>query len=466
METIIQQKTEQLMQSWIRIISEKGLSEIESTCKSLLEENKRVVLDLLSALISELDDFVYADKTLRKELGLSVRERSRSRSYLTHLGYLTYKRTYYHDKSNDKYIYPVDVMIGVSGYERISSEVCADLVQRSSDRSMRKSALDVVNGEVSGQSVCNKVHGVGVLEIDLPESQREISELHIFADEDHVSLQNGKTKNVPLVTVCEGIRSVGKNRRRLINPIHFTSRIEDVDKLWRKAYAYSECAYNLNDVENIYIHGDGAKWIQKGCEEFASSIFVLDGFHLKKRLKPFLTDEYSDCIRVLIQSNRKDDFGKVTNSIISDCKDAVKKKLLKENSKYLLNNWDAVVNRFNHITVGSCTEALISHVLSERLSRNPMAWSEDGASAMAMLRTFTKNGLRVRKQHFKRSNEEKTYSDLSKYADKIIDECVNAKIDLSLLEREKSYNSGKITPISIVMKSLGSIKKTGSYKAN
>jgi hypothetical protein len=38
---------------------------------------------------------------------------------------------------------------------------------------------------------------------------------------------------------------------------------------------------------------------------------------------------------------------------------------------------------------------MISHILSERLSRNPMGWSKKGLAKMAMIRVFVMNGERI-----------------------------------------------------------------------
>ena len=71
------------------------------------------------------------------------------------------------------------------------------------------------------------------------------------------------------------------------------------------------------------------------------------------------------------------------------------------------NNWDSIVERLNGGHCGSCTEPLISHILSERLSRNPLAWSREGLSKMAMLRIFTENGGRVTAEHIRVSRSRK-----------------------------------------------------------
>jgi len=51
---------------------------------------------------------------------------------------LTYHRTYYYDKQNDTYIYLVDEALGIDPYDRVSAAVTADMVECSSDNSMRK----------------------------------------------------------------------------------------------------------------------------------------------------------------------------------------------------------------------------------------------------------------------------------------------------------------------------------------
>lgn len=42
--------------------------------------------------------------------------------------------------------------------------------------------------------------------------------------------------------------------------------------------------------------------------------------------------------------------------------------------KYLLRHWKEIRDRRTENLPGSCTEGLMSHLLSERFSRNPMGW--------------------------------------------------------------------------------------------
>lgn len=465
METIIQQFLIQLCGSWMKILNEHGLHDIDAVSSALMKVNNTTTLELLNSLISKLDGSLLDAREVRKELGLKVKERERPREYMTVLGWLKFNRSYYFDEISNKYTYPIDMIAGISGYERIGPVVGAALVNSAIQMSMRSSSKNVTGGDISAQSVCNKVRCVGVLEKELPSIRREIDELHIFADEDHVSLQNGKSKDVPLISICEGIKKVGKNRHATVNTVHFTSDISDTDTLWKTVYAYASKAYDLEKIKKICIHGDGGSWIKKGCDEFSSASFFLDGYHLHKRLLPFLSPETSECVNELLRTSRKDDFITFANGFIAECKDITTKKTLRENLKYITNQWDGIVNRYSEGAVGSCTEAMISHVLSERLSRDPMGWSTEGLNAMAGLRVYMKNGGVVTREHFRRSGEERQTSQLSKYADEMMKSFLDFQIDQSIFEH-RSSSQGKITPIGIIMKSLGAVKTSPDHCKN
>jgi hypothetical protein len=167
-------------------------------------------------------------------------------------------------------------------------------------------------------------------------------------------------------------------------------------------------------------------------------------------------------------SIRDDDkviFKKLALNVINNCDDLPRKKKLKEDLKYLLNQWDGAVNRYKYGITGSCTEAMVSHVFSERLSRDPMGWSERGLSDMAGLRVFVKNGGVVSREHFKRKTEEKHASKLAEYADEMIKSFLDFKIDNSIFENNKS-SYGKVTPISVILKSMNSIKGINGQRVN
>ena len=44
-------------------------------------------------------------------------------------------------------------------------------------------------------------------------------------------------------------------------------------------------AYDVEQIDRIYIHGDGGKWIWNGLETFPNVVHVMDGYHFFKELK-------------------------------------------------------------------------------------------------------------------------------------------------------------------------------------
>ena len=82
---------------------------------------------------------------------------------------------------------------------------------------------------------------------------------------------------------------------------------------------------------------------------------------------------------------------------------------------------------------GSCTEGLVSHVLSERLSRDPMGWSEKGLGKVAKLRVYIKNGGEITAQELKEQKDQ-TYSD---YADQVIEKAASDVMDWTIIDGER-----------------------------
>ena len=131
--------------------------------------------------------------------------------------------------------------------------------------------------------------------------------------------------------------------------------------------------------------------------------------------------------------------------------------------EYCANHWSAIVARMSRETCGSCTESQVSHVLSDRMSRDPIAWNKEGLKRMAMMVVYTKNGgrvcakdVRIRVDEQEKDDfRENGYARYRDYAKKQSDEMLNAKHDWSLFERECN-SLGKVDGGYLLRKSIGS----------
>ena len=88
------------------------------------------------------------------------------------------------------------------------------------DMSYSKASRHITGGKISRQTVMNCVRESRAEATESTE-KRAVSELHIDADGAHVTLIGGKKSIVPLVSVYEGIETIGK-RKSCKNVFHIS----------------------------------------------------------------------------------------------------------------------------------------------------------------------------------------------------------------------------------------------------
>ena len=154
----------------------------------------------------------------------------------------------------------------------------------------------------------------------------------------------------------------------------------------------------------IVLHSDGAKGMKKASEKLMNVVYVMDEFHIVKHLKRLCAGEIGKKYRLArqtcIESGNKEGMRDIKERMLEEVKNyektesriAKEQRRIKEEISYFINNWEAIETRKLGDETGSCTEAQVSHILSERLSRNPMGWSKGGLAKMAMIRIYVKNG--------------------------------------------------------------------------
>jgi hypothetical protein len=468
MENIIQQIAVKYITQVTEFLQERGIVSIGQAAQQLHSLTKAVTLEILSASLEQMDLALVAANKARKEDGLRIKERDVPRTLLTELGELQYARTYFEDKTGERR-YLLDHLIGVSPYERLSQELCAALVQETAGTSMEKAVrrLDV---PVSRQTVNNRVLALNEVCIDAVPAKETPSELHVFADEDHVHMKDGRSAVVPLVTVTEGV-DVGKKRHKAIHPVHFEGFGMDPQDFFEGITSFLHVQYDMSRIKRIYVHADGGKWIAAAQDWLPNVRFVMDGFHLEKRLRQLSrlpgAARRMEAIRKAIREDAFDRFveqcAKIDENLDKTTHDSLAKHV-----NFIQNHWDAIVLRLQNSVCGSCTEPLVSHVLSERLSRNPLAWSEHGLRQMAMLRVYVKNGgvvtakdVRVSRSRAALETNVKArvggYAKYRKLADEQVRDFLHTKCDWSLFAPSPP-RSGKLDATGILKKAFASLR--------
>ena len=353
---------------------EVGLDEAEIYFTQRIGETVR---GLLTACYERKDAELLADKARRKEAGLVVERRGDVRQVVTQLGMVSYHRTYYASHKGG-YCYPIDQVVGLESYQRVSGGVGLGLVEAAREHSYTKASRIVTGGQVSKQTVMRKIREAQPAV--KPVLRQKVAVLHVDADEDHVKLQTGDSKIVPLISVYEGIERNGK-RGVCKNVFHCSEFGKKTDALWEEVLTEMERRYDLTNTK-IYLHGDGAPWIKQGLEWLPNSVFVLDRYHINKALKGAVSGierksgcQYEYHLRQALNEGDRDYFCSVRASLLTRWPE--REKTILENSNYLLDHFDAIhiYNIDSEARKGGATEPHVSHVLSSRLSSRPMGWS-------------------------------------------------------------------------------------------
>lgn len=449
MKHIIQQIAQELVEKIIKKAYSGKISDLDALTEDVLTDCKASAARVVEAIISEMNSQIRQDKQVRRELGLVMKEKERPRSLLTKLGTLNISRDYYYDRANEKYVCILDKAVGIPSYERIAGGVSAELVSMATEVSYAKSAKFAASGAISRQSVRNKILKLGALEKrpDPEEEKRTVKELHVFADEDHVHLQKPnkakgkKNRSVPLVTVTEGLRSRG-GRRETIRPMHFVDEGFDTKRLWESVEGYIASSYDLETLETVYLHADGGKWIESGLENFAQRKMVMDGYHFEKALKKLANLFPKKNVRQrLHKALREDDRKRADEILQSLCIRSDEEEMEKVSAfgAYLMGHWDAIRLRVSEELPGSCTEGQVSHILSERFSRDPLGWSEEGLGKLSKQRVYLKNKGRIEASDFQEIKERGTYSE---YAKRILEKTCEEKLDWSIFEKQEPNFDG------------------------
>ena len=391
METIIQQICMNMVEKVLKTLKESKNLSLDIITPEIREESNNTCLSIVEEYIKYVNLEMRNQKKDRKSKGLVIKEKDVDRKVITCLGELEYSRDIYFNKVENVYVKPIDSIFGIEPYERICKNVKADLVDKAIDNSYEKSKNLVGVPNISRQSVRN-----AILKSNLDNDKsmvvaekKLLKELHIYADEDHVHLQKpNKIKGracqiVPLVTITEGTENVSKSRRRTINPYHIVDSSFDTSSLWKKVDEYIVGNYEVDEIKKI---------------------------------------------ERLIESNCKDEAIMYMSELCSDIEDERVQNRCRNACNYIINNWEGIVNRYTLDIPGSCTEDQVSHVLSERFSRNPMGWSKEILGKLSVLRVYKKNGNKIDSSIYSNTGNEQYRDCVNK---------TNEKLNWSIFDKEK-----------------------------
>jgi hypothetical protein len=448
---IIQQICENYIREVLDFFDTGTIRTLDEMETELKEKTNCYLRNTMKTYLEGLDEAIAEDKTGRKKKGYVVEHKGDKREIYTQFGSLEFNRRYYKNKINDTYSYLLDRVVGIESYDRVTGSVSAALVESASEVSYAKSSKYICDGYITPQTVMNKIRRTKELNIGIPEEKRKVRYLNVEADEDHVSLQDGTDTIVPLISIHEGVERRGK-RGKCINIHHISSHGKNTEDMWQEAAEWIYEAYDVDEIEKIYVHGDGASWIKTGLGYLPKSQFVLDRYHLNKALKEVSRGDELVCSRLkdaVIEAD-KESLKEICRELRRNAENDKIKEKVGSFRNYITTNWDGIVVYQEEGSRGSNTEGHVSHVLSSRLSSRPSGWSREGLKAMAELRAYCCNGGHVETKHIKKT--ESIYRVTKKSLDKVTKGYRKASEEI--IHNITALNTGKVSQLSRMLKGI------------
>ena len=392
--------------------------------------------ELFSEIVTQIENLVFEDSK-RKNQYESVR--FAEKSLVTKNGKTKFERRYYKDNETGENVCLTDRVLGLEKGERIDKKVKSEIIERANDQSYNKSGKMVVPGlEISATTVMRNVRkNEWKMNIEERSEEKKIKSKYIYiqVDEDHVKQRNKKGCTISKIitiytrkrtlTKPDRIPEVKQVRKELVDKFTFSGLYKDTQEMWEDVAYYIDCTYKKDEIENIFIMGDGASYIKAGVEWIDKAVFVLDLFHLEKYINHLNYDEYlksklqeaidqydpistenimNEAIKKIKKEIKEDEeLGRNTNRL----KNRLKKI---ENTKtYLMNQWSGIEahDKYKDKLTGCCQEGQVHHTLSERMSTDAKVWCEEGIDEMSQLRAFTQNGGNVYQKIIDISTQEK-----------------------------------------------------------
>lgn len=439
------------------LMEKKDISEFVIEIKKALDQAGAI---LAKEALEMMDSLVKCDS--HRKQNWYVHEKAAPNTLATIFGEVHYHRTYYKHKTETEYRYLSDELMGIDAYDKMDVSLKAKLIEEAIDtpyaRSGRKAAETL---EISSQSVMNSIRELGPVkssEVKIQRAKETPKILYIEADEDHVALQTSGCAEPKLVYIHEGRKQAGKDRFKLQNSRYFGGMYKESEELWNEVANYIDQAYDYDQIEKIYLSGDGASWIKAGADIVNKSTFVLDRYHLNKAIK-MAGAHIENAEREIWKAIRREDkeYLKVVFETILDATEAeTKAQAVKEAKTYIMNHWENIKHHYSDDYSGCSAEGHISHIYSDRLSSRPLGWSREGIDQMARLRVFAANGGNIFELTLKKKQER-------------IRETRTIELDLKICRKKMkkasgetidnlpALNSGKRTQLALALRGIRGI---------
>ena len=332
-----------------------------------------------------------------------------TRTIMTVFGEITYRKTIYQSKHTYKSFCFIDDYLGLKKYDYFDPYIKATILEYAANNPCTKVAKiinDMIGNRIKTKESYQYITRQTIRNIILssPISKPEYKELetpddlYIMADEKFVATQNNNNEDVMVkdIVVFDG-REEKNNRVKLKNKMSFSS-FKGNDCV-NDCLDYLYFVYDLDKVKNIYVMGDGAKWIKNLQNEFkvndkTNVSFNLDKFHFKQAIHHIGQDELLEkYLTNYVLNDSKKDFKECCEALIIS--NPHQEEKITNKKDYILNNWNYINNLYRN-KLKCPMESQISHTLADLFSSRPKGYSLKTLTKLLKLRLLYKNSFNIK----------------------------------------------------------------------
>lgn len=342
-----------------------------------------------------------------------------TRTILTIFGEITFTRTFYTDRYNKGSYCYLDRFLGLKKHDYFDPYIKATIVEYSANNSI-PTVVNMINdliGDriklddkvkyINRQTIRNiiidsKLSNPKLKQLDTPET------LYIIADEKWVHTQNNNNEDVMVKSIVtfDGIKNKPRktlNNKRIFASFKGNNFLDDT-------LDYLYYSYDLDKVKNIFVMGDGARWIRTLTNHFqitneTNVIFALDKYHFKQAIHHICLDKSLENILVsYILNNDKKNFKSFCDELINSYPHRT--DTINQKKEYIINNWKNILNLYKYEL--SCPmESQISHNLAYLLSSRPKGYSLKMLDKILKIRLLFKNKENIKQLYLNNFNKNK-----------------------------------------------------------
>ena len=405
-------------------------SNLKKELNKITSNNVFTYVDLISNIDQALCDIarnnlVVIFETIDKSYSNSIERKHKyhikahhSRTILTIFGEITFNRTYYSFKDGTGSFCYLDRYLGLKKHDYFDPYIKSLVVEYAANNSV-PTVCNMVNELIGNRIKLNgkikflirqtarniildsKLSNPPKKELETPET------IYIIADEKFVSTQNNDGEKVMVKSMVTFDCIKEKPRRNLNNKRIFASFKNN--KFLDEALDYLYYTYDIDKIKNIFVMGDGAKWIKNLTSYFRFNkdiniVFALDKFHFRQAIHHIcLNKDLEEIVSDYITNDKKEYFIELCNTLIESFPYRI--DTLEKKKEYILNNWNYILNLHKYDL--SCPmESQISHNLAYLLSSRPKGYSLKMLKKILKIRLLFRNNENIKLLYLNNYNKQ------------------------------------------------------------